>query len=71
MNGQATGGRLSPPEIRRPVWWTLLGLVILNLLLWIALEGLLAWQTHLGGFAAGWLGAALLARLGGSGKRHP
>jgi membrane associated rhomboid family serine protease len=38
-----------------PVVRVLIGLVLLNLVLWWATGGLLAWQTHLGGFVAGWL----------------
>lgn len=48
----------------RPLWpvgRTILGLVVLNLVLWALLQGLLAWQTHLGGFLAGWLATAALA----------
>lgn len=38
--------------------------VVLNAVLWVVLEGALAWQTHLGGFLAGWIVAVLLARRG-------
>ncbi|MDE9451641.1 rhomboid family intramembrane serine protease [Aliiroseovarius sp. Z3] len=44
-----------------PVLKTALILGVLNLLLWLLMGGLLAWETHLGGFIAGWLGAAALA----------
>lgn len=37
-------------------------LVVLNAVLWVLLDGLLAWQTHLGGFLAGWVAAAVLHR---------
>jgi rhomboid protease GluP len=37
-------------------------LVGLNLLLWWAMEGQLAWQTHMGGFLGGWFGALLIDR---------
>ncbi len=47
-----------------PVWRTILGLAVLNAVLWVMLAGLLAWQTHLGGFVAGWATAAVLARWG-------
>ena len=44
---------------------------LLNLLLWWAMDGQLAWETHLGGFLAGWV-MALLAdprpREGADGK---
>ncbi len=42
-----------------PLWRSLIGLALLNVILWIALSGLLAWQAHLGGFLAGVLFAAL------------
>ena len=35
-------------------------LVVLNLVMWWAMDGLLAWQTHLGGFLTGWLVAMLI-----------
>jgi membrane associated rhomboid family serine protease len=35
-------------------------LVVLNLVLWWAMSGQLAWQTHLGGFVAGWIMALLI-----------
>ena len=37
-----------------------IGLVVLNVLLWAALSGLVAWEAHLGGFIAGWAWAALV-----------
>ena len=43
-----------------PVTRAVLGLVALNLVLWWAMDGLLAWQTHLGGFVAGWVAALLI-----------
>lgn len=42
---------------RRPLWPVLRVLALLaalNLVLWWAMSGALAWQTHLGGFVAGW-----------------
>lgn len=45
-----------------PVWQAVLGLVLLNLLMWVALRGLVAWETHLGGFLAGWAVAAFMGR---------
>jgi len=30
-------------------------LVLMNIVLWYAFDGLLAWEAHLGGFIAGWL----------------
>ena len=47
-----------------PVWRTMLGLVLLNAVLWVWMDGLLAWETHLGGFIAGWVGAVVLMRMG-------
>lgn len=44
----------------RPLWQFLLGLVVLNLVLWLALSGLLAWEAHLGGFVTGVLFAAIV-----------
>lgn len=44
----------------RPLWMSLLGLALLNVLLWVALAGLLAWQAHLGGFLVGWAWAAFV-----------
>jgi rhomboid protease GluP len=39
----------------RAFWSSIGGLVMINVILAVALGGLLAWQTHLGGFVAGWL----------------
>lgn len=47
------------------VWRTVFGLFLLNLLLWVVMEGMLAWQTHLGGFIAGWSAAAVLSHAKG------
>ena len=35
-------------------------LLALNLIMWWAMDGLLAWQTHLGGFVMGWVMALLI-----------
>lgn len=43
-------------------------LILLNIGLWFILDGALAWQTHLGGFVAGWGSASLLRRLMGRGS---
>ena len=43
------------PVVRMVTW-----LLILNLVLWWAMDGLLAWETHLGGFVAGWVAAFLV-----------
>ncbi len=45
----------------RPVARALALLFVLNVVLWWALHGQLAWETHLGGFLAGWA-YALVAR---------
>lgn len=42
-----------------PVVARVLGLAALNVLLWALQGGLLAWETHLGGFATGWAWAML------------
>lgn len=38
-----------------PVVRAVAGLIVLNLLLWWAMAGQLAWETHLGGFILGWI----------------
>ncbi|GHF03409.1 rhomboid family intramembrane serine protease [Aliiroseovarius zhejiangensis] len=53
-----------------PVLKTVLILGVLNLLLWLVMGGLLAWETHLGGFIAGWLAAAILARIRRKRRAH-
>lgn len=35
-------------------------LLAMNLVMWWALDGQLAWETHLGGFVTGWLAAMLI-----------
>lgn len=40
-------------------------LAVLNLVLWWAMDGQLAWETHLGGFLAGAVAAFLLGRRNG------
>lgn len=45
--------RLEVGETLWPVARALIWLVALNLILWVATAGSLAWQTHLGGFLAG------------------
>lgn len=46
----------------RPVMQSVLWLILLNIAMWWAMDGLLAWQTHLGGFLAGALVAAIQDR---------
>ncbi|MBE3638045.1 rhomboid family intramembrane serine protease [Mangrovicoccus algicola] len=42
-------------EGMRDIWRALFILVAYNLVFWLLLHGQLAWETHLGGFVAGWL----------------
>ncbi len=46
--------RLATHDSQGPVVRAVLGLVALNLVLWWAMDGQLAWETHLGGFLTGW-----------------
>jgi membrane associated rhomboid family serine protease len=43
-----------------PVARVILFLVAMNVAMWWALEGQLAWETHLGGFVIGWIAALLI-----------
>lgn len=43
-----------------PVARAALLLIGMNIVLWYVMNGQLAWQTHLGGFVAGWIAALLL-----------
>lgn len=43
-----------------PVAQAALLLLVLNVVMWWAMDGQLAWQTHLGGFIAGWIAALLI-----------
>ncbi|SFR19263.1 rhomboid family intramembrane serine protease [Poseidonocella sedimentorum] len=43
------------PVLRGVAW-----LLLLNLVLWWLMNGLLAWETHLGGFVFGWITALLI-----------
>lgn len=43
-----------------PFWKMMFGLVLMNVLLWVMVGGLLAWQAHLGGYVAGFLLAWLV-----------
>jgi membrane associated rhomboid family serine protease len=49
----------------RPVLRVILILAVMNLVLWWAMDGQLAWQTHLGGFLAGAAAAAYLGEYYG------
>lgn len=43
-----------------PVVQAVVLLIVLNLVLWWAMGGQLAWETHLGGFITGWIAALLI-----------
>jgi membrane associated rhomboid family serine protease len=45
---------------RAPIWRRIAGLVVLNVVLAFGLQGLLAWEAHLGGWVMGWLLAAVI-----------
>lgn len=47
----------------RPVLGTIVGLVVVNVVLFVFLEGGLAWEAHLGGYLMGWLAAFTFCRL--------
>jgi rhomboid protease GluP len=57
---RATGAPLGP------FWKVMLGLVLMNVLLYAMVGGLLAWQAHLGGYVAGFL----VARFATPTPRH-
>jgi membrane associated rhomboid family serine protease len=46
-----------------PIITAILGLILLNIIMWWWANGQLAWQTHLGGFISGWAAAVLLTSL--------
>jgi membrane associated rhomboid family serine protease len=46
-----------------PIVTAILGLILLNVIMWWWMNGQLAWQTHLGGFISGWASAVLLTAL--------
>ncbi len=52
--------RYSSNETLWPVVKAGLILIVLNIILWWAMNGHLAWETHLGGFVAGWIAALLV-----------
>lgn len=43
-----------------PVLQAVILLIVLNLIIWWATNGQLAWETHLGGFVTGWIFALLI-----------
>lgn len=55
----------------RPILRIVAFLVVMNLVLWWAMDGLLAWQTHLGGFLAGAAAAGLLGQHPHDGENPP
>lgn len=52
--------RTAEKEDLYPVFKLLGFLLFMNLILWWAMNGQLAWETHLGGFVAGWLFAMVV-----------
>lgn len=48
-----------------PIGGVILGLILLNALMWLALDGILAWQTHLGGFVTGAAVSVIWSGFGG------
>lgn len=52
--------RFTARERLWPIAQAVFLLILLNLVLWWAMDGQLAWQTHLGGFVGGWIMAMLL-----------
>lgn len=54
-----------------PVARALVLLALMNLVLWWAMRGQLAWETHLGGFIAGWVLALLIDPRGRPEKDAP
>ncbi len=52
--------RIAEGDFLWPVAAGVAGLILLNLIMYWAMDGVLAWETHLGGFVAGWIAALLL-----------
>ena len=52
--------RFSIREKLTPVLQATVLLVAMNVALWWAMDGQLAWQTHLGGFVSGWIASLLI-----------
>ncbi len=52
--------RMAEGELLWPVVAGVGGLILLNLIMYWAMDGVLAWETHLGGFIAGWIAALIL-----------
>ena len=45
---------------RSSLVFDVIGLVLLNVVMWVVQDGQLAWEAHLGGFLTGWLAATLI-----------
>jgi membrane associated rhomboid family serine protease len=58
--------RFTLREALWPVARVVLFLVAMNVAMWWALDGQLAWETHLGGFLTGWIAALLIDPRGQS-----
>lgn len=50
-------------ESLRATWKALAFLIGVNLVMYIVLQGRIAWETHLGGFVAGWISGIVLDRI--------
>lgn len=53
---------LTPVEALRDIAWPVALLIGMNVVMYVALDGRLAWETHLGGFLAGGAAMAVLWR---------
>jgi rhomboid protease GluP len=56
--------RIAAGHILWPVLAGVGGVILLNLIMYWAMDGVLAWETHLGGFVAGWITALILRDRG-------
>lgn len=63
--------RFEASEKLWPVARAVAGLLVLNLVMWWLMNGLLAWQTHLGGFLFGWVTALLVDPRSRSAQNNP
>lgn len=52
-----------------PVYQFIGVMVVLNIALWFGLDGMLAWEAHLGGFIAGWLLGSIFQPNAGQSRR--
>ncbi|RWR08182.1 rhomboid family intramembrane serine protease [Sinirhodobacter populi] len=60
---------MSPTEALRDIAWPVALLIGMNVVMYVALDGQLAWETHLGGFLAGAAAMAVLWRRPEAGAR--